>query len=435
MILPAALSLSRKNFSPKSQKGKKGLHLSNAVLGIALSLVPLILVLVVANGMIEGITRRYIEVASYHIRITQYEDVTPEEGEDLLAGVRNLPNIEAAVPVRQGVGVLYSEDEQSGAGLRGIPRNVLEEDVQFKKYLEMEEGVFDLNSEDSILISGALAKKLNVALGSPVKLLSARSFPGRPAILRSTDFIVKGIFTTGYQELDSTLAYISLNQANILFREAGSFFLGIKIEDPFRNTDFMTANIRQQLDRNWRVYPWHEIERSMFNSFSTTKNLLIFIMIIIVFVAAMNISSTLLMLYLEKKPEIAVLKSIGAEPRLITGSFLITGFIIGILGSFFGIVAGLLLAVNINEVISGIEWLVQSIFQPFIGLFLPNYLPEESFKLLNPSYYLEYIPINIRFSEIFLVSGMVVFLSLIASYFPARKAGKMKPLEVMGKQG
>jgi len=435
MIFPAAFTLSIKNFSRKYRKGRKTLHLSNAVLGIALSLIPLILVIVVANGMIEGITRRYIEVASYHIRMMQYEDVTPGEAEEIVNRVRGLPGVEAAVPVRQGVGVLYSENRQSGVGIRGVPGDVLIKDVQFGHYMEIKEGAFDLGSKDSICISSALAKKLEVSVGSPLKLLSARSFPGRPPILRASNFTVKGIFSSGYQELDASLAYVSMDIGNTLFREQDSFFLGVKIQDPFIGIDSMVAFLYQETGGEWRVYPWYELERSMFSSFSTTKNLLLFIMIIIVVVASMNISSTLLMLYLEKRSEIAVLKSTGAESRVITLSFLITGFIIGVLGLFFGITGGLLLSLNINEVIHGIEWIVQSVFQPFLSYLRDSEAPSDTFRLLNPSYYLEYIPINIRFSELFTVSGMVISLSLIASYFPARKAGKMKPLEVMSKQG
>jgi lipoprotein-releasing system permease protein len=173
----------------------------------------------------------------------------------------------------------------------------------------------------------------------------------------------------------------------------------------------------------------------MFKSLATTRNLLIFIMTLIVCVAAVNISSTLLMLVFEKHQEIAFLKSTGADPGFISFSFLCTGFYIGILGAFFGIALGLLVAVNINEVIRALDFSVEHIVKPLIRFSGSDRAEPMEFRLLNPSYYLQTIPVTVNFREIYNVAAMVLLISLGASFFPARKAGSLKPLEVLRKHG
>lgn len=435
MNIPAALLLSIRNFMRRKTKEKSSARLVNAVIGIALSVMPLIVVLVVANGMIEGITRRYLEIGSFHAQITKYKSVENEEIEKLLEDVSQVPGINHAFTIRQGIGMLHSESGRLGVTVKALPKEMYEQDEQFRSYLDIVSGSFDLTQDRGVLLSQAVAEKLDVKVGDSVKLLTARSFPGRPVIIRPTRLVVSSVFSTGYHELDSILIYISYPMGEKLFQEPGSFYLGIKVDDPFRNIGWIAADIISAVDRGWICKTWEDIERSMFKSLSTTRNLLIFIMTLIVCVAAVNISSTLLMLVFEKHQEIAFLKSTGASPGFISFSFLCTGFYIGILGAFFGIAFGLLIAVNINEVIGGLDYLIELFMKPVMLLSGRSTVGDTDFTILNPAYYLQTIPVRINLNEIFNVAAMVLIISLGASFFPARKAGSLKPLEVLRKHG
>jgi lipoprotein-releasing system permease protein len=169
-------------------------------------------------------------------------------------------------------------------------------------------------------------------------------------------------------------------------------------------------------------------------SFQTTKDLLVFIMVLIVIVAAVNISSTLVMLVLEKQEEIAIIKSFGASPAGIVRAFVVAGMILGVLGTVAGVGVGLLIAVTINEVLAAVEWSINAAIwaaERLVGAFAGgDFAPVE---LLSGEYYLQEIPIVIRPSDVLLVSMLTLVLATIAAWFPARRAGRIRPLEVLRK--
>ena len=172
----------------------------------------------------------------------------------------------------------------------------------------------------------------------------------------------------------------------------------------------------------------------MYNSFRTTKALLILIMALIVCVASVNISSGLVLLVMEKERDIAILRSTGGSRRGITASFVVTGFIAGSVGTLFGIIFGLLLSANINEVLVLLERFLSALSFGIRTLLFPFSKVEiREVQLLSPSYYLEDIPIVIKMRDILAVSFLSIGLSTSFAWFPARKAGKINPVEVLQK--
>ena len=435
MNIRAALFLSLRNFQAGKKNSRHVSRLANAVLGIAVSLIPLIIVIVVSGGMIEGITSRYLEVASYHIRLSSFRDISEEELNSIVHLLENENDVAAVVPIRQGLGLLNTPEKRLGVSIRGLGETVYERDAGFNKHIEIVSGDFDLSDPNSMVVSKTVAESIDVSIGDTVKLVTARRFPGRPLVLKTVNFKIKGVFSTGYQELDATLVYIPFDTASTLFSENGSLYLGVKVDHPFQDLSSTIDEFREVLEGKWFFYPWYEVERSMFASLSTTRNLLIFIMAVIVCVAAVNISSSLYMLVLEKHEEIAILKGFGTGPRLISLSFLLTGFFTGLAGVLFGVIFGLAIAVNINSVIRFIEWVMERVVQPITAVLSHGTLIPSEFKVLNPAYYLESIPIRIRLIDICFVVVMVMVLSLVASYLPSRKAAMLKPLEVLRKHG
>ena len=435
MKVRAALLLSLRNFYAGKKNSKHVYRLSNAVLGIAVSLIPLIIVIVVSGGMIEGITSRYLEVASYHIRLSSFRDVSEEELNSTIHFLENVHDVTAVVPIRQGLGLLNTPENRLGVSVRGLGETVYERDAGFNKHIEIVSGDFNLSDSNSMVVSQTVAESIDVRIGDTVKLVTAKRFPGRPLVLKTVNFEVKGIFSTGYQELDATLVYVPFTTASSLFSEGGSLYLGVKVDHPFQDLSFTIDELQEALEGKWFIYPWYEVERSMFASLSTTRNLLIFIMAVIVCVAAVNISSSLYMLVLEKHEEIAILKGFGTGPQLISISFLLTGFFTGLAGVLFGVIFGLAIAVNINNVIRFIEWIMERVIQPITAVLSRGTPMPTEFKVLNPAYYLDSIPIRIRLIDICFVVVMVMILSLVASYFPSRKAAMLKPLEVLRKHG
>lgn len=415
------------------KKGRKGLgRLLGAVIGIALSLVPLIVVVEVTNGMIEGITRRYVEIGSYHLQIRNYTGVPGEEVKRAASDISRLDSVTLAFPSIDGIALGRGPSGTVGVFVRGIPEDHYQVDTGFRKYLEIKSGSFSLEQSNDVVISSLLAEKLGLVTGGNIVIITSRELPGGRYIMRPTILNIRGICSSGYQELDGTTMYINIDKAFRLFGDAGHSLIGVKVEDPYSDISRIKKMIQGTLKPGWFVISWHDLERGMYESFRTTKNLLTFIMILILLVASVNISSALVMIILEKKQEIAILKSVGGGPGFIMKIYMIIGFITGTIGTIFGIAIGMFTAVHVNELISGIEWLINLGYQ-LVNIIISGSLPEGGIKLLSSAHYLDTIPIRIGFREISLIGFFAIFLSVLASYLPARQAGKMKPIEIMRK--
>jgi lipoprotein-releasing system permease protein len=269
---------------------------------------------------------------------------------------------------------------------------------------------------------------------------------------RTTSFTVRGVFSSGYADLDRLWVLIPYARGlRVIPDETARTVIGMKVIDPlaFPNPLFSRsragewsrdeaiatiADVRVSLGTDWRVATWFEAERSKYMSFKTTKDLLVLIMVLIVIVAAVNISSALVMLVLEKQEEIAILKSVGASPRGIMRSFMFAGFGLGVLGAAAGLGAGLLIAVNINSVLSGIEWLINAGLAAGGALARPfSSATVAPIELLSGEYYLDTIPVALHFGELALVGILTITLATAAAFFPARRAAQIRPLEVMRK--
>lgn len=409
--------------------------LVSAVVTVALSLVPLILVLVITNGMIDGITRRYMEVGTYHLQAQSYDAPVPlKDAEDIAQRVGTIEGVRIAVPEYGGTALAYAAEGRTGIRIRAVPDYVFEKDVKLRQYLEFSAGSFDLQSENSILLSTGVAQSLSAKVGDRIKLLTALTMPGRTAaVIKPTVLTVTGIFSSGYQEMDALTVYINAEKGAALFRDPSGFTLGIKVRDEYMDSlDRMRWRVMSVLPQGFYTYTWYDLEKSLYKSLLTTKNLLVFIMILIVCVASVNISSTLIMLVMENSQAIAILKSTGGSPRLVTQSFMVTGFLIGCAGTAIGLLFGLFLAVNINSLISAIEGII-NFFIDAAALLKSSGSAASHVRILNPEFYLEKIPVILRFRELAAVSFLSILVATLASYFPARRAAKIKPLDILQK--
>jgi lipoprotein-releasing system permease protein len=434
MNIRAALFLGIRFLFGRGRGAKTGRHLWGAVLGIAFSLIPLFVVIEVSGGMIEGITRRFIEIGSYHMQARPLNPGEDGELRHLATKVERIKGVRLSFPFVRGEGLLYTPEGRTGVAVKGLPQAYWERDPMVRSYLTMHAGAFDLSEARSILISRQVAETLNAEPGDRIRLLTARRMPGREPILRPSAFTVRGVFSTGYYELDALSVYIPYETARGLFRAEGGSGLGIKVADPYGSLDSLQRRIAAELPAHWNVYSWYNLEKTMLESFKTTRNLLIFIMVLIVLVAAVNISSSLIMLVMEKEPDIAILKSTGSSPHSIVVSIMGTGMAIGGLGTLLGTVVGMTAAVQINAVLRGIELLLQwggavlaFLARPIIDIDVPR------IELLSESYYLETIPITLGLRESVLTVFFALLTSALASYIPARRAGRLKPLEIMRK--
>jgi len=404
--------------------------LRGSILGMALGLVPLLTVIVVADGMIDGITARYRETLSYHLQAHPFGLSAPEDIGQIKATLAGIEGISGSFEERQGFGLAYAGSKRTGVTLRGLDDALLN-DPGWKSYINFSSGGPNFHHDREVLLGEEVARKLGVSVGDDIKILTTRRAEGRSFLPKITTLQVGGIFSTGYQDLDRLWVLIPIEAAKRLLPEGDYFsIIGIKIEDLTQLTE-KSWEIQEKILVGWRVKTWFEINRNQYQNYQTTRALLMIIMSMILLVSAVSISSSLLMTYLERRKELAILKSLGFSPSFIHRYFALLGFFSGLIGTTLGIFLGTLTAVNINGIIRGIEsfltWATSAI------ALLTGQPADPNFKLLSDAYYLETIPINLDLSTMFLVALLSLLFSVTASWIPALQASKLKPLSILRK--
>jgi lipoprotein-releasing system permease protein len=254
--------------------------------------------------------------------------------------------------------------------------------------------------------------------------MTIRTAPSGATIPRLTPFTVRGIVSSGYHELDALWCIITWEGRTILAPELSASSLIVKIDEPYKKADSFTRLLYAVMERGYSVYTWKDLLHSQYSSYEATRQLLLFIMALVVIVAAVNVSSATSMLVIERQRDIAVLKVTGADVRGVRGIFLWGSLLTGLLGAILGIALGLLIGRNINLLIRSLEKLLSF----FSGLFHGGEI-----KILDPGFYLETIPIVIDWFALFLIGCFTVFCSVAASWIPARRAGRLKPMDLLRK--
>ncbi len=410
-------------------------YLAGSVLGIALSLVPLIVVMEVADGMIKGITSRYLELGTYHMEAYIPENISYDEARAITKQLDALDDVRDAFREIRGLGLVYFKGKRESLGIRAVSPDIYERDDGIRRYLRLKEGGFDLKERNSILISAPIAEKLGVHVGDNIQMLALSGSASGQLIPRIKSMKVTGIFTTGYQDLDKLLVYIPFDTGKkLLKRTAFSLMLAVKVKDPFGRLDALKERIYRVLPEGSYLYTWYELEVSQYKSFRTTKALLIFIMALIVLVASLNISSSMVMIVMESRREIAICKAIGAKNWMISLSYTFSGLMSGIFGTILGTAMGVFVSININDIFRLMQRFTDAAVRAFNFLLNPLFgVRMESFQIFNAAYYLDRIPIEVRFNELVYVAFFTIGLSVAASYLPAKKAALFNPIELINR--
>lgn len=405
-------------------QGRTKFLLSSA-LAMALGLMPLVVVFSIADGMIEGIMARTLEVAVYHVQVWPFASLTPPTPAEQK---RMRHRLEAAYPgarawpERDGFALAFTEHARTGVDVRGVDPTWAQ-DPGVKRFLTAQAGKLSFPDAHSIWLGDEIARKLGVHPGDKIKLLTSQMNNGQPAIPRITTLTVRALVSIGYQELDKLWVFVPYDTAvTLLPGPQTPTFWGVKVPDPYHHINQAAQALGEAAGNDYIAAPWTQLAKSQLLNYQTTRALLALITALILLVASVNVSTAMVTLVLERQGEIAILKATGTPPSIITWQFLSLGAFSGLLASFTGIAAGSALALNINNIISGIDALV-TLFQG----------GGKSFHLLNNNYYLTTIPVRLHLSVLFLMAAGTIVLATFAAWFPARRASRLRPLEVLRK--
>ena len=421
--------------------------LIGAVWGIGISIIPLVVVLVVSDGMIKGISSRMIELGSGHLQVIDLRpvprsrEVAQERQQDAEAVFERIcaqvgPLAAGTRRQQEGTGLLIGKTGRSGGTVRAVEAGYFLDNPPARNLLTLADGSLGFTDTHSIILGKKIAEKTGLAVGDSCSLLTLLPvYSGGKAAPRMTRFKVCGIISSGYQELDALWIFIPLETGKrILSPQSSLNALLVSAEDPFNETALsaLQQSVQKALPAGFTVYTWHDLNRAQFYSFQTSKNLLLFIMFLIVLAASANVSSAMVMLIMERRKEIAILKTAGAHPFFITVSFLLAGLLTGGAGLCIGLIAGILTALHINELFIFFERCLNAAhsFLYYAAGRTDSPIP---IHLLAPEYYLEYIPVSLDPFGLYIIASGTLILSIIVCMIPAIYAGKEKPLESMRK--
>jgi len=401
-----------------------GRFLWSSSLALALGLVPLVVVLSIADGMIDSISSRTIETLLSH---EQAWPVTLNADQDLQEKLSKVAGFRAAYREQSGFGLAYSQMARLGVTLRG-EEDRWAGDPGVRRFLSADSGTLVFPDQESLWVGREASVRLGVKVGDQLKVLTTRT-GGTLRIPRVTTFTVRAIVSVGYQELDRLWVFLPVETSvRLLDPLQNPVFFGIKSDRPLSETPAFLKQVREVLGRNWQVYSWQTTGRSQFLNYQATRFLLLLVMALIVLVAGINIATSMVTLVRQRREETAILKALGASVGLVRFQFLVLGLCAGLLGTLAGIGLGVLAAVEINALAFALE----AVLNGFSALRAWLMATDATFvHLLNPAYYLETLPVKFDLALLALVAAGSVTLAVVASAVPAFQASRQRPIEVL----
>ncbi|VAW85937.1 Lipoprotein releasing system transmembrane protein LolC/LolE [hydrothermal vent metagenome] len=383
-----------------------------SMLGIALGITVLITVLSVMNGFEKELRERTLGVVS-HITI---HDRTGRRTDwaDINSSLDQYSDIVGIAPYVSGEGMFYVGSRVNGAMIRGIQPDVeprvsnIDNNMVEGSLTALQPGHYN------IILGKALAHTLGAIVGSKVTLMIPQANITAAGIIpRLKRFTVVGIFETGTHIYDGSLALTHIKDAVTLFRIKGQFTgVRLKLEDMFA-APHLSKQIRQTLGYGYRVQDWTQQHVNFFKAVQTEKTVMFIILSLIVAVAAFNIVSTLVMMVADKRTDIAILRTLGATPRTIMGIFMVQGSLIGVIGTVLGTAGGVLLALNVENIVPALERLLHIDF------------------LAAEVYYISDVPSDLRIQDVIKISCISLVLSILATLYPAWQASQTEPAEAL----
>ncbi len=397
------LFLSVKYFLSKRKEGMISLIGGISVLGVALGVASLIIVMSVMNGFDREVRKKIIGTYS-HIVIMRQGGIT--EPGPLIRQIESVPGVESTAGFMTGQAVLRKGEVVTGVLLKGIDPEKESEVTDVIKYSGSPAS--GLRGK-TIVLGSELMKSERVAVGDTVEIM----VPYSSTDMEKEQLEVVGSFTSGRYDYDANMAVVGMKTAQDMFR-SGDTVSGIAL----RLRDGMEVNgvkrsLQAMLGGSYMVKSWMDLDRNLVTALAMEKKMMFIILGLIVMVACFNISSSLIMMVMEKTRDIGILKAIGANSSGISAVFFLEGAMIGFSGIIVGGMAGVFLANRVNQVADLIEG--------FTGVSL---FPSDV-------YYFTEIPVYVSVTDVSTIISLALALTVVAGLYPAWKASRMDPVEAI----
>lgn len=385
-----------------------------SVLGVMIGVMTLNVVMAVMSGFEETLRDRLLGINA-HISVVKSGDPM-RDYERVIEKLLQEKDIIAASPTVYGQVMLTSGARVSGVVVRGVDPDRVNQVVDLQSYL-LKGKLAALKSrhaiqvdERRVLLPGVilgerLAAQLGVFEGSPVQVVSPLGSPTAIGVIpKVRRFVVVGIMKTGMSEIDSAVVFMGLAEAQNFFDlEGAATNIEMKIRD-VKNSRAVAERLQRQLGFPYLAEDWTRLWPNLFSALQLEKTVYFLVLLLMILVGAFNIVATLVMVVMEKRKDIAILRSMGATQQSIRKIFLFKGCFIGVVGTVLGVLLGLLVC---------------------------GFIAQYEFALPEGMFLISTVPVRVYWSNFLLVAVASFIVCLLASIYPSRQAAKLDPVEII----
>ncbi|MFL5563189.1 MAG: ABC transporter permease [Gemmatimonadaceae bacterium] len=401
----------------RSRRGSKLLSLISviAIGGITVGVSALVVIIAVMNGL-QNDLREKILVASPDVRVLTFgDDMRMDDWKTALAKVKKQKGVVAAAPFVLTQAILQAgHDYKEGVQVEGIePEAPGVANVTSIRQHALRGNNFKFRTASGqirgAVLGKLLAERMNAFPGDKIQLLSAPSGSMNAVTGMPTPLIeqleVTGLFETGMYEYDNSYVFLPIEVAQRV-AGIGQSVTGIEVKaaDRWRATELASA-LSDTLGFPYRTLDWQAQNQNLFQALKLEKLGMSVILLLIMMVAAFNIVSTLTMVVADKTREIGILRAMGLRAGSIRRIFLAQGMVIGIVGTGLGLMLGIAVAMT-----------------------------QEHFKLIKLDqsvYFIDHLPVSLQFGDLGLIVLMSLSIPVLATWYPARQASRLLPVEAI----
>ena len=383
-----------------------------SLIGIALGVATLIIVMAVMNGFRSDLLSRILglngDMMIYGAgrTISDYEAIAKK--------VRVVPGVVSVTPMIEGQVLVSANGYSTGGIVHGLTPQGLRDLTAVSSSI-VDGSLDSFGRDNSIVVGVTLAEHAGLSVGSRVTLISpdgaATAFGTVP---RVRAYRIVAIFDAGVNDYNSSVVFIPMHAAQIYFQMPKQVTQLSIMTTSAENVQAVTQAVIQTLDMpGLRVMDWTKANNALFGAVQVEQNVMFLILTLIILVAAFNIISSLIMMVKDKRGDIAVLRTLGASRGAILRIFLMCGATVGVTGTLAGTLLGIVFCLNIER--------IRQFLQKLTGT-----------NLFNPEvYYLEHLPAKLVWGQVFEIIIMALLLSFLATLYPAWRAARTDPVEVL----
>ncbi|MGB2741888.1 MAG: lipoprotein-releasing ABC transporter permease subunit LolE [Cognaticolwellia sp.] len=420
MLKPLSVFIGLRYVRSRHRKGFSSFISASSTIGIAIGVMVLIVVLSAMNGFERALATHLLSIVPHGEMVAVSEPIP--KWPETVANIQRESNVIAAAPFIKTQGMMQKSTALKGVEVRGVDVFAEQRVSAISEYMVAGQWQ-DLTLENGVIIGAGVARKLSAKVGDKVQLLLPPVIATNPRenpinqqfpVPTKQQAVIVGVFKFG-GTIDDTQVFINLAKASQLlgYQEDDVQGIRLKVSDVFAAPQIV-REVAFNFDYYVYLQDWTRSHGHLFNDIQLVRLVMYIVLVLVIAVASFNIVSTLIMAVNEKKSDIAILKTMGAKSSTIMTSFMFQGLMNGIVGCVLGASLGVLLALNLTDIIRTIE-----------AAFSVEFLSSDV-------YFIDYLPTELREQDVINTVVTALILSLFATIYPAWRATKVDPAQVLG---